>query len=238
MTSGRSALALTLLIGVAGCGGGPMPAAAFGEQLFSDPRLSESSGNSVSCATCHSAEATEPSDRILPGHSLYDSAFRSSYWNGQELRLLDAINVCFTVFMRGYPPLDAEDPKAKALYEFLLERSPTKPSPALPLTIVKNIVGDLPRGPRSEGERVYRASCRGCHGDLHTGAGRISESAVTLPEATEVYGELFPGVPPSIVVIEKVRHGAFFGIGGTMPPYGLERLTDEELGALLTYLEL
>lgn len=231
-------LAVVVLVAV-GCGGsGPLSGAEFGEQLFSEPRLSDSSINVASCATCHSVRAEGDPDRILPGHTLFDSAFRESYWAGQELRLLDAINVCYGTFMRGHPPLAADDARAKALYEYLVTISPGAPSPALPFTVVRNVTGDVPRGDRARGERVYEAACRSCHGALHNGAGRPSTLAPVLPEETENYPELFPGVPPAWVVIEKVRHGGFFGIGGTMPPYGLEALSDEDLGALLEHLKL
>lgn len=44
------------------------------------------------------------------------------------------------------------------------------------------------------------------------------------------------GYETGVVVVEKVRHGVFFNIGGTMPPSSLEVLSDEDLGALLAYL--
>ncbi len=215
-----------------------MPAAEFGEQLFSDPRISESAYNEVSCQSCHALDAGGDG-RILPGHPLANAAFRPSYWGGNERRLLDAINVCFRDFQRGYPPLADDDPRARALIEFLISRSPERPSAALPFTVVRSVVRDaLPRGDRARGEAVYRASCQGCHGTARGGAGRLTELAPRLPEVTSDYATLFPGVPPALPVIEKVRHGGYFGIGGTMPPYGLEALSDEDLGALLTYLEL
>ena len=61
---------------------------------------------------------------------------------------------------------------------------------------------------------------------------------VNLPGVTADYPEDFPGVEPSLVVIEKVRHGRFFDIGGEMPLFSQEALSDEDLGALLAYLEL
>src|SRR6185503_13183616 len=48
----------------------------------------------------------------------------------------------------------------------------------------------------------------------------------------------FTGIDPSLVVIEKVRHGRFFNIGGEMPLFSEEALSDDDLGALLAYLEL
>ena len=88
------------------------------------------------------------------------------------------------------------------------------------------------------GADVYEAACQGCHGEAHTGKGRPSQLAPLLPEVAQEYGELFPGVAPGLVFIEKVRHGRFFGVGGNMPPYSREALSDKDLGALLAYLGL
>ena len=40
------------------------------------------------------------------------------------------------------------------------------------------------------------------------------------------------GPSARIVRAEKVRHGGFFGVGGQMPPFSLEQMSDEDLGAL------
>jgi thiosulfate dehydrogenase len=140
-------------------------------------------------------------------------------------------------FMRGVSPLTPEDPKSRALYEYLAEISPNRQAPALPFTVVKDIQ-DVPRGNARRGGEVYRAACQTCHGETHTGKGRLTQLASILPEVTDAYGTLFPGVPKQLVVIEKVRHGQFFGVGGSMPLYSLEALSDEDLGALLAFLGL
>jgi thiosulfate dehydrogenase len=227
-------LALGLL--AAGCGG-TTSAADFGEELFQDARLSESQFNRFSCATCHSTTAAPEPGRIHSGYTLHDSAFRPSWWGGYETNLLDAVNFCYVNFMRGISPLTPEDPKARALYEYLVEISPNRQAPARPFTVVKDI-NDVPRGSTTRGAEVYRAACQTCHGELHTGKGRLSELASILPEVTDAYGSLFPGVPKQLPVIEKVRHGQFFGVGGSMPLYSLEALSDEDLGALLAFLGL
>ena len=41
---------------------------------------------------------------------------------------------------------------------------------------------------------------------------------------------------PGLVVIEKVRHGRFFDIGGVMPPFSLESLSNAQLSDLLAFL--
>ena len=91
--------------------------------------------------------------------------------------------------------------------------------------------------PRISAE-VYTAACQDCHGAAHTGQGRLTPLAPILPEVSQEYGELFPGVSPGLVFIEKVRHGRFFGVGGNMPPYSQEALSDQDLGALLAFLGL
>jgi thiosulfate dehydrogenase len=218
----------------AGCGGSTS-AADFGEELFQDSRLSESQFNSFSCATCHATSATPEAGRIHAGYSLHNSAFRPSWWGGYERRLLDAVNFCYVSFMRGVSPLTPEEPKSRALYEYLVRISPDRQAPALPFTVVKDIQ-DVPRGGAGRGAEVYRAACQTCHGETHTGKGRLTPLASILPEVADGYDTFFPGVPKQLVVIEKVRHGQFFGVGGIMPLYSREALSDEDLGALLAFL--
>lgn len=221
----------------AGCDGGATSAADFGEELFQDARLSDSQFNSFSCATCHATTPTPEDGRMYAGYTLHDSAFRPSWWGGYETSLLDAVNFCYVNFMRGVSPLEPEDPKSRALYEYLVRISPDRQAPALPLTVVKN-VEDVPRGDATRGAQVYRAACQTCHGETNTGRGRLTELASVLPNVVDDYEALFPGVPKQLVVIEKVRHGQFFGVGGNMPPYSQEALSDADLGALLTFLGL
>jgi len=223
-------------LGLAGCGG-TTQAADFGEELFQDSRLSESQFNSFSCSTCHATTAAPEPGRILAGYTLHNAASRPSWWGGYETRLLDAVNFCYVSFMRGVTPLAPEEDKSRALYEYLVRISPDAESPALPFTVVKDVV-DVPRRDAARGAEVYRAACQTCHGEPNTGKGRLTQLASVLPNVVEEYDELFPGVPRSLVVIEKVRHGQFFGVGGNMPLYSREALSDEDLGALLAFLGL
>ncbi|ADO68563.1 c-type cytochrome [Stigmatella aurantiaca] len=228
-----------LLVGLlaAGCGESSSSAADFGEELFQDARLSESQFNRFSCATCHATTPSPAAGSLLAGHTLHNTAFRPSWWGGYETDLLNAVNFCYVHFMRGVAPLTREEPKSRALYEYLVRISPEPQAPALPFTVVKDIM-EVPRGTVRRGAEVYRAACQDCHGEPHTGKGRLTEQASVLPEVVNDYDILFPGVPQSLVVIEKVRHGQFFGVGGNMPLYSLEALSEEDLGALLAFLEL
>lgn len=227
-----AALALAMAQAAAlGCG--PLPAREVGEALFSDPRFALSDANPVSCATCHAVSAEDT--RLLAGGSLVGATKRPSFWGGFVTTALDATNVCVTRFMRG-GPLTADEPRSRALYEYLHSLSDDPSAPAAPFTIVEN-VAPVDRGEVARGAEVWQRACAGCHGEAHTGEGRLDEAMVLVPEASEIFARL-QGYSTEVVVVEKVRHGVFFNIGGTMPPYSLEVLSDDDLAALMSYLGL
>ena len=205
---------------------------SYGEQLFHDAEFAGSQYNAWSCSTCHSTQ--EMDDTKLSGHTLAGVTTRPHYWGGNTLRLIDAVSFCYVYFMRGPQPLDAKETRARALYAYLDSlKGSAEPKK---VTWVPNLK-EIPLGDKALGKTVYAASCQVCHGEIHTGKGRNSPLASLLPEVRGDYKQLFPGVAPSLVFTEKVRHGQFFSVGGNMPPFALERLSDEELGALLSYLE-
>lgn len=209
----------------------PIAAVELGRHYFHAASLSESEFNEFSCATCH---ADEPDDTTIhPGHSLVGAALRPSYWGGYETRLIDAVSFCKVFFMRG-EVLDPADPKGRALYEYLVSLTPEQAADALPLTVVANIV-EVPLGDARRGAEVWEEACSICHGAPHTGRGRISELASIVPEESIEFAEQI-GADPNLVLTEKVRHGQFFGVGGNMPLFSLEALSNEDLGALLAYL--
>jgi thiosulfate dehydrogenase len=230
---------------------GARTAADVGADLLSSPGLSSARLNDYSCATCHGVDDTPPmvdgpagpTPRIGPGYTLRDSVARGSYWGGQQPTLLGAVNFCLVSFMRGQP-LTADTDDGRALYEYLLSISPSAAAaaplspPPLSLSLVKDIV-EVPRGDRSRGAEVYAGACQPCHGARSTARGRVVRLATALPEEGVRHAqESFPGVAPALVFIEKIRHGQFFGVGGTMPPFSTEALSDADLGALLAYLDL
>jgi thiosulfate dehydrogenase len=249
MTASKSAKATMVLallfVTVVSCV--PSTAREAGAQMFADPRFSGSEANAFSCATCHAIGAGAGTDgfdgdgRIRAGFPLDDAAARTRFWGGASTSLLDATNTCVTNFMRG-PALVGDEPKARALYEFVASHS-TESGAAIgsvhearPLTIVENVTS-VGRGSSSRGAKVWDAACRTCHGDPHTGNGRITELATIVPEGSAEFAEQV-GFPLDLVVVEKVRHGRFFGVGGTMPPFAVEQLSDDDLGAVLAFLGL
>jgi thiosulfate dehydrogenase len=233
----KPALALAAVMAAA-CGGGdakPVQAVDFGAQIFADPRLSENPGNPYACATCHEATATPDPTRMFPGHSLYNSAFRASWWGGFETEYLHAVNFCYVNFMHGPAGLQPDDPKAKALYEYLVSISPGGPTPAKPLTFT-NYIQSIAPGDPARGGQVYAAACAGCHGELDTGKGRLSPDIPALPAAIDETAKKITSATPAVLVIEKVRHGQFWGVGGSSPPFSLDMMSDDDLGALVAYL--
>lgn len=203
-----------------------------GAALFVSPALSGSPTNSVSCATCHAAGPV-PVGVILPGGSLAGVTLRPSYWGGGELDLRAAINFCIRRFMRGpaVQTLSADDPRGLDLLAYLETVDGT--GEAVPWTL-GSLVDDLPPGDLARGAVVWSAACRGCHGDIHTGAGRLSDAVAILPEATlEEHGD-----ESRLRTIEKVRNGQFYGAGGDMAPFSAELLSDQQLADVLLHLGL
>ena len=224
------------LILAAACGG-EISGAERGEEVFGSRDLSPSELNVFSCASCHTAdEGPGPTDG-LPGYRLFGVAARTRFWGDDYRVLKDAVDACLVFFMKGEPLVGEED-DFHALYEYLVSITPDgSADEPYAFTVVEN-VADVPRGDPGRGGEVYRRACEGCHGEAFTADGSILREEVNLPAVTAEYGELFPGIEPSLVVVEKVRHGRFFSIGGDMPLFSTEAMSDDDLGALLAFLEL
>jgi thiosulfate dehydrogenase len=226
------ALALVAALAWAAAGGCGRSAREYGEALFQDPGLSDARSNPFRCATCHE---TSDAPLLRPGYSMHDAAARPCWWGGTVTTLRDATNECLVEFMRGRPLAEGDD-KGRALYVYLASLAPDASAPARPLTIVQNIV-DLPSGDAGRGGDVWREVCQVCHGDPHTGNGRLADSVAIVPDESISNHGADPTTGARPVVIEKVRHGKFFGVGGNMAPFSVEALGDDQLGDLLAFLE-
>ena len=232
----RRPIVLAAMLLASACGGeAGLSAVERGAELVASPALSTSGFNRLACTSCH---AVEPGDeRILSGYPLAGAVRRPSFWGGQMLDLKEAIDFCLVFFMKG-DDLDPDDEDARALYEYLVSIGDRGPTEAQPFTLVR-VIDEVPeRGDAVRGEEVHRLACAGCHGEAGTGAGRLEEAPILPDQARDEAAEFFPRVDPALVFTEKVRHGQFFGIGGTMPLYSLEALSDEDLGALLAFYGL
>lgn len=234
--------AVFISIGIAACATSPTiekrSALEHGRDLFEDPAASGSSLGRFSCATCHPMTAADRDDRILPGAVLAGAVARPTFWGGQVNGLLQAINHCRYYFMAAPRAWTPEDDEAKAMYGWLRSLPPDAPT-AQPFTVVP-IATDLPPGDREAGRVVYERACKSCHGAPHTGEGRLPGGIPKLPEESVTVFEGYEFSPTEVRVtfIEKVRHGAFLGLYGNMPPYSTEVLSDDELSALLAFFDL
>jgi len=212
-----------------------------GKALFEDPSIANTSFNSYACSSCHEAQAGD-SELALPGAPMAGVLGRPDYWAGKERELLGAINHCLYYFMLRDQPLAKDDVEARALYAYLESLSPGgvgTPTDAAPFTVPVKIV-DVPVGDAGTGAGAYTAACRLCHGDAHTGEGRLVDRAPVLPEDSiaDHPAPEYSDADRRLVFIEKVRHGAFLGYTGQMPPLSMETLSDEDLGHVLAYLGL
>jgi thiosulfate dehydrogenase len=211
-----------------------------GEALFHDPAVAKSSFNKYSCATCHEATAGEAGQAILTGAPLAGAVMRPSYWGGQELDLLQAINNCLYYFMLKDKAWTADDVDARAMYAYLETlKGDGESQKAAPFTVVY-VLYDTPNGDAKRGEATYGRACASCHGPAHTGEGRLVERASVLPEAAiaEHPPDKYTDNDRRLVFIEKIRHGAFVGYSGQMPPFSKEKLSDQDIGDLLGFFGL
>jgi thiosulfate dehydrogenase len=224
-----------LALSTAACGDGDrvehVPAAARGEALFRRGLTD----NELTCATCHRARHEPRDERVLPGADLAGVTERPSYWGGAESDLLRAVGYCQTRFMGVERPLATTDPEASELYAFL--ESLQGASDAVPFTVVRT-VSDLPPGDATRGLSLYERTCAGCHGAPDTGDGALAPRIPTLPEDVLRQHSEYDAREQRLVFVEKVRHGAFLGYDGEMPPFSLEALADAELADVLSALGL
>lgn len=226
-----------LLAGTAGCKGNT--AIDHGEALFRDPALAQSGLNSYTCATCHEATAGEAGDTLLPGATLAGVTNRPHYWGGQELDLLRSVNHCLYYFMAQPTPWTGEEVEARALYAYLEALSEGASAEPAPFEVAYEVLAP-PAGDAGRGDGLYTRACLSCHGAAHTAEDRSVDWAPLLPEQfVEAHpSEEYTDAERRLVFVEKVRHGGFIGYGGVMPPFGLEKLSDQELGDIVAFLGL
>jgi thiosulfate dehydrogenase len=235
----RSLVALSLLslsLFAAACGDQQVPAADFGRGRFSDPKVSTSRFNTFSCATCHVVDAAAPvvaPGRLDPGYNLAGAPSRGGWWGNGSTTLLDAVNVCLKEFMGG-APLARDAEVTRQLDAYLEAGTPPAGTPA-PFTLVRS-VGPLANleGDATRGREAYQKACFRCHGEAHTWKDHTTSAAVAIPEATQAtFGALARDV-----TVEKIRHGRFFNIGGVMPLYTVEAMSDDTVADILAFMGL
>jgi len=190
-----------------------------GGALFADPATSPSPSNVFSCETCHLDE----DGRIEPGYPLEGATKRASFWGGQRVDLLEAINDCRLSFMDARVPWTKDDDDARAIFAYLASLPGS--SEALPFDVEPRDPG--PGGDATLGADVYARACQLCHGALRNGANRLVPFAPVLPITVAADRAFY---------VRRVRRGAFASASGSMPPFSRQALSDADLSALLAYL--
>jgi thiosulfate dehydrogenase len=218
--------------------GEPTPDAelvALGRELVWGGSSSSAAATSFRCTTCHDlGEGGAASQPGRPGALLAGVTLRPSYWGGQEVDLLRAIEACRRSFLLLSEPLSERD--EAALYAYLRSLEPGS-AEAVAFT-VERWPEELPRGDAERGGALYAGSCLGCHGSMHTGEGRLSNAMPVLPETVQLEHQDETPRWVRLHFIEKVRHGGFFEHPGTMPPFSLEALSDGGLSDVLEALSV
>lgn len=218
-----------MLLSLAACSDGTT-AEQRGEALFHDPAMSPSTANAVTCATCHRT-SDAPDTRILAGGSLLGVSNRETYFGGRERDLRAAVNYCLRRFMRhpSREPLSASDARGLDLLSYLDTLEGPNDSVPWSLSLVD---GNLPAGDAVRGAEIYDNGCRYCHGDTTTGTGRLTPFIAAIPTDTIEEHEEFA----RIISVQKVRAGAFYGLGGDMAPFSPEVLDDQALADVIEYI--
>jgi len=231
MTTSKQPLALRHWLVLAALGVPILPACAGevedpvarGEAIYLDglPRT-----NAFTCASCHAIEepATDGLRRV--GHPIGDAAARSTFKNMQLDELRDAANSCVTEWMRG-DALAADDPLWTDLEAFLRSSAPES-APDLVYTITPPPLA-LDGGDITRGAEIFSHTCAACHGEGAVG--------------TNLAPPLIETDQPVDYIAERVRlsgskSSEIYGglIGGAMPFWSAERLSDEELLDIIAYV--
>lgn len=221
---------------ILGCDG---TAAEQGESLFYDPKVTGSDASPYACSSCHEAVPGDAGDEILSGSPLAGVVSRPSYWGGQEIELLRSVNHCLYYFMFENQPWTAQDEESRAIYAFLESLGNEGTSDPAPFTVIYEVY-DVPRGDTDRGEDLYSRACQSCHGAAHTGDAAFVAWSPVLPEdflADHPDAE-YTAEEQRLVMVEKIRHGAFVGYSGQMPPFSAEKLSDADLGDVLEFLDI
>jgi len=244
MSPRARALAAAVLIGSLSCSSGAGVTAdsvARGAKLFGSRDLSDSNANRYTCATCHDAvpgEASQDPTAVIaplqPGAVLAGVTRRPSFWGGMENDLLAAVDDCRRLFMNDHDALSRDAPAVQDLYAYLVS---LEPGDALPVAFeVTTEIADIARGDAGRGGALFSRACGRCHGELHTGRGRLGGNVPSLPEDAVASHASYDAATQRLMFIEKARHGGFFGYSGVMPPFSRQVLSDEQLADILEAL--
>ncbi len=237
-----TAFAALAALAVSSCGDTERlaPLAERGAQLAADPRVTRSQYNAFSCLMCHPVVAGSQGQRALPGAPLQGAARRRAFWGGEVTHLREAVERCWTSFMRGVPAdLDGADGQALGAWlDALAPDGSTTGTAAVAMSWPRTVRDPGDGGDRARALALWGRACSVCHGAIESGSGRVGPLASVLPRDTlaehcdddlALVGYTDRQAYIRAIVTEKTRHGSFLGYAGVMPPFANETLTDAEM---------
>ncbi|MFK7872553.1 MAG: DM13 domain-containing protein [Oligoflexales bacterium] len=185
-------------------------------------------GNSFACASCHGL--TDEGVVRRAGHPLTNVTLRPNYKNGHISTLREAVNNCRVSWMNA-PEWDENDLKWQDLLGFLKEQTIVIEKEIKPVEYhIIQPPDDVSSGNEVVGQELFNKSCLICHGRNGVGTVQgpgleriqLSDSVIAKrlrlsgPEEDPVYNELE---------------------GGKMPFWSQERLSDDEMRNIISFLQ-
>ena len=171
---------------------------------------------------------TEPGGDGLrrAGHPLGNATKRSSYKNGQLTQMLDAANSCLTEWMNA-PTWDESSEDWQDLYAWL-DNMETENADNIRYEIV-DPPEDLGGGDVLAGQNLFNSSCVVCHGE--DGAGTSIGPKVAGTGLPDDY------IARRIRLSGRADSHVYGGLlGGIMPFWSADRLSDMEIRDLIAFL--
>lgn len=211
-----------------------------GRRVFHSSAIST---NGLSCSHCHADFDEEKQDDglIRPGHSLYNSALRETWW-GKDPEAPDAYPniaaaalICVERFMRNPKKLTAQQMIDLQAYLQSITRRPIYT--ALAIAPAADKTGEyrgFEGGNRLNGKPLFFAACHSCHPNGNTGiAPAIPRNRDVAFYARKIregdgLGAMLSGVDPNAY---DPTSGQF------MPFFGADRLSKKQIRHLIAYLK-
>lgn len=204
-----------------------------GRAVYSSPDPESENQYAFSCATCHSDLPAGEETIRMPGHTLFDAVRRPHFKNGQVATFLGAANVCRTDWMLTRAWADADEDFLD-LVSYLHSIAPPGPAPAYTYAIRPPSRQGPTTGIAQAGCELFHNACVICHGPSAGGTPRGPQ--LLFPQLGE------PSFDDPDFIREQVRlsgpmESVYEGlIGGVMPFWTPDRLSDAELEDLVAYL--
>jgi mono/diheme cytochrome c family protein len=210
-----------------------------GFKLFNSAALST---NGLSCSTCHAHFDEDRIDdgRLRPGHSLFNSSHRETWW-GQDpddpasYQSIGAASVvCVEHFMRNPDKLTAQQLlDLDAYLANITLRSITDPLALAPAADKTGQYAGFDGGDKFVGRDLFYAACHACHPNGNSGIGpdlpRDKDPAFYARKVREGdgLGTVLSGLNPNAY---DPREGLF------MPFFGADRLSDTQMRHIIAFI--